>query len=77
MPEPTMQELLDQLQARQIRSANQNVLIQALRDYDEQTKAFRQLRGRKKLPLVTARDKTRLMELHKAVGAAADSVLGN
>ena len=77
MPEPTMQELLDQLQARQIRSANQNVLIQALRDYDEQTKAFRQLRGRSKLPLVTARDKTRLMELHKAVGAAADSVLGN
>ena len=77
MPEPTMQELLDQLQARQIRSANQNVLIQALRDYDEQTKAFRQLRGRSKLPLVTARDKTRLMELHKAVGVAADSVLGN
>ena len=77
MPEPTMQELLNQLQARQIRSANQNVLIQALRDYDEQTKAFRQLRGRSKLPLVTARDKTRLMELHKAVGVAADSVLGN
>ena len=77
MPDPTMQELLDQLQSQNNRSRNQAVLIDALRTYDEQTKRFRQLQGRKKLPLVTARDKTQLMELHKAIGVAAESVLGD
>ena len=76
MPEePTMQDLLNQLQSRSVRTARQNLLIEALRNYDNQTKGFRQLRGRSKLPLVTARDKTSLMELHKAIGTAADAVL--
>lgn len=49
--------------------------MDALRNYDTQTANFRQIRSRRKLPLVTAQDKTRLMELHKAIGSAAEEVL--
>ncbi len=75
MPDPTMQELLRQYQQEAQPSEKHQALLQALQTYDAQTGNFRQLRGRKKLPLVTARDKTSLMELHKAIGVAADAVL--
>ena len=77
MAEPTLQELLEQLQKQAKPSQKHQQLIDALNNYDLQTAGFRQTRGRSKLPLVTARDKDRLLELHNAVGSAADAVLGD
>lgn len=73
MPEPSLQQLIQQLQAQA--SEKHRALLDALRNYDTQTANFRQIRSRRKLPLVTAQDKTRLMELHKAIGSAAEEVL--
>lgn len=75
MPDPTLQELLQQYQQEAQPSEKHQALLQALQAYDSQTKAFRQLRGRKKLPLITARDKNALIELHKAIGSTADALL--
>ena len=75
MPEPTMQELLRQYQQEAQPSEKHQALLQALQAYDAQTGNFRQLRGRKKLPLVTARDKNALADLHKNIGSAADALL--
>ncbi len=73
MPEPSLQQLIQQLQAQA--SEKHRALLDALRNFDTQTANFRQIRSRRKLPLVTAQDKTRLMELHKAIGSAAEEVL--
>ena len=77
MPDPTLQELLQELQQQAQPSANHQALIQALRNYDLQTAGFRETRGRGKLPLVTAKDKTALMALHKAIRDTAEPVLGD
>ena len=77
MPDPTLQELLQQLQQQAEPSEKHRALLAALQNYDLRTARFRQLRGRKKLPLVTARDKNELLALHRAVGRAAEDVLGD
>lgn len=77
MPEPTMQELLLQMQ-QQIKDSEQyKSLLTALRNYNDKTANFRETRGRGKLPLVTDKDKTALMALHKAIRDAAEPVLGD
>jgi hypothetical protein len=75
MPDPTLQELMQELQQQAQPSAKHRALIEALRNYDLQTANFRETRRRKKLPLVTARDKSNLLALHQAIGKAADQVL--
>ena len=77
MPDPTLQELLQELQQQAQPSANHQALIQALKNYNDKTAGFRETRGRGKLPLVTAKDKTALMALHKAIRDAAEPVLGD
>ena len=75
MPEPnSLQQLVQQYQA-QAQSEKHLALMEALRNYETQTANFRQTRRRRKLPLVTAQDKGRLMELHKAIGNAAEEIL--
>ena len=77
MPEPTMQELLLQMQQQINDSQNYKSLLTALQNYNTKTAGFRETRGRGKLPLVTAKDKTALMALHKAIRDAAEPVLGD
>ena len=80
MPEPTMNQLIDQL-ANQSENANitqsYRDLVAALREYDSKTADFRQLKGRRKLPLVTSKEKEALMKLHKTIGDKSDDVLKN
>ena len=75
MPDPTLQELLQELQQQAQPSANHQALIQALKNYNDKTAGFRETRGRGQLPLVTDKDKTALMALHKAIRDAAEPVL--
>ena len=75
MPDSNFQQLLQQLEGQAEQSQKYNNLLTALRAYDTQTANFRQTRRRRKLPLVTAKDKTRLMTLHLAIGKAADELL--
>ena len=77
MPDPTLQELFDELQQQAEPTKKHQALIQALQNYEAQTAGFRQTRGRSKLPLVTARDKTNLLALHQDIGKAAEAVLGD
>ena len=77
MPERTMQELLLQMQQQIQGSEHYKSLLTALKNYNEKTAAFRQTRGRRKLPLVTAKDKTALMALHKAIRDAAEPLLAS
>ena len=80
MPDPTMNQLIDQL-ANQSENANitqsYRDLVAALREYDSKTADFRQLKGRRKLPLVTSKEKEALMKLHKTIGDKSDDVLKN
>lgn len=75
MPEPSLQQLIQQYQAQAQISQKHAALLGALQNYETQTANFRQLRRRKKLPLVTAQDKARLLELHEAIGSAAEELL--
>ncbi len=77
MPNPELQQLLQQLQSQDNLSPNHKALIDALQNYDRRTAPFRQLQRRRKLPLVTARDKTDLMALHTAIGSAAETLLAS
>ena len=77
MPESTMQELLLQMQQQIKDSEHYKNLLTALKDYNDKTAGFREMRGRSKLPLVTDKDKTALMALHKAIRDAAEPVLGD
>ena len=77
MPNPELQQLLRQLQSQENLSPNHKALVDALQNYDLRTAPFRQLQRRKKLPLVTARDKTDLMALHTAIGSAAETLLAS
>lgn len=75
MPNSDFQQLLQELQNQEAPSPNHRALLEALLAYDVQTANFRQTRRRRKLPLVTAKDKTRLMTLHLTIGKAADNLL--
>lgn len=75
MPEPSLQQLIQQYRAQAQVSQKHAAFLQAILNYETQTANFRQTRRRKKLPLVSAQDKTRLMELHKAIGNTAEEIL--
>ncbi len=75
MPDPTFEELYAQLTEAEHRSAAHEALIRAIQALDEASLPFRRFRGRKKLPVVKAQDKTRLMGLHQTIGAKAEALL--
>lgn len=75
MPEQSLEQLYTELRAAEERSPAHDALIQAIENLHQASRPFRRFLGRKKLPLVKARDKTRLMELHQQIGAAAERLL--
>lgn len=75
MPELSLQELSQQLREAENPSPAHIELIQAIEALHQATLPFRQFRGRKKLPTVSARNKTQLMELHQQIGAKAEALL--
>ena len=75
MPDPTLQELYNQLRETEQRSPAHEELIRAIEALDQAALPFRRFQNRRKLPLVKARDKTRLMELHQQIGAKAEALL--
>ena len=75
MPEPSLQQLIQQYQSQAQVSQTHAAFLQAILNYETQTANFRQTRRRKKLPLVRAQDKAHLMELHKAIGNTAEEIL--
>ena len=75
MPDPTLQDLYNQLRETERRSPAHEELIRAIEALDQAALPFRRFQNRKKLPLVKAQDKTRLMELHQQIGAKAEALL--
>ena len=76
MPDPSLQELSQQLREAENPAPAHIELIQAIEALHQATLPFRQFRGRKKLPTVSARNKTQLMELHQQIGAKAEALQG-
>ena len=75
MPDLSLQELSQQLREAENPSPAHIELIQAIEALHQATLPFRRFRGRKKLPTVSARNKTQLMELHQQIGAKAEALL--
>ena len=72
----TFQELFDELKSAQERSPAHAALIAALENLEQRAQSLRSYRNRSKLPNVSARDRDALLELHRAVGNAAEQLSG-
>ena len=77
MPDLNFQQLFHQLQTQEKPSQKHSELLDAIRAYDTQTASFRQPGRNRKLPLVTAKDKDRLLLLHQQIAAKADELLAD
>lgn len=73
----TFLELFDELKSAQERSPAHAALIAALENLEQRAQSLRSHRNRSKLPNVSARDRDALLELHRAVGNAADQLLSS
>lgn len=72
----TFRELFDELKSAQERSPAHAALIAALENLEQRAQSLRSHRNRSKLPNVSARDRDALLELHRAVGNAAEQLSG-
>ena len=74
---PTFQELFQQLKTMQDRSPDQEALITALERLEQRALPLRRFQGRKQLPTVKVQDRNELLNLHQAVGNAAEQLLNS